>query len=344
MNKLVKSLTAVTMIMMLSLGMVGCSSTNKKEGQDSEKIKEKEYSVGIVLGEGGANDQSFNQSSLIGLDKAKEVLGIKGSYLESNQDADYAPNIETFIDQDANLIIGVGYTTAAAMLDAAKLYPEKQFIIIDHNYEEEGTDIPDNMICVTFDEREAAYLVGLIAAKMSDTNKVGFIGGMKIPNITRFEEGFIAGVKAGNSNTKLLSQYANSFDDASLGKSIANQMYSNGADIIFSAAGGVGTGAIESAKEKNKYAIGVDMDQNNLAPDNVISSAMKRVDIGVFDIISKAQKGEFDGGKAIVYGLKDDAVGIAPTTNKNVPKDILDFVENQKQQIIDGKIKVEFEK
>ncbi|MGL6105617.1 BMP family lipoprotein [Romboutsia sp.] len=344
MNKFIRSLTAVTMTMMLSIGMVGCSSTDKKEGQDSEKPKEKEYSVGIVLGEGGANDQSFNQSSLEGLDKAKNDLGIKGTYLESNQDADYAPNIETFIDQDVNLIIGVGYTTSTAMLDAAKLYPEKQFVIIDHNYEEEGTEIPANMLCVTFDEREAAYLVGLIASKMSETNKVGFIGGMKIPNITRFEEGFNAGIKAGNPDTKLLSQYANSFDDASLGKSIANQMYSNGADVIFSAAGGVGTGAIESAKEKNKYAIGVDMDQNNLAPDNVITSAMKRVDIGVFDIISKAKKGEFDGGKAVVYGLKDDAVGIAPTTSKNVPKEILDLVEDQKQQIIDGKIKVEIEK
>lgn len=344
MNKLVKSLTAVTMTLMLSIGMVGCTSTGKEGGQDNEKPAEKEYSVGIVLGEGGANDQSFNQSSLEGLDKAKEELGIKGTYLESNQDADYAPNIETFIDQESDLIIGVGYTTAAAMLNSAKLYPEKQFVIIDHNYEEEGTPIPDNMICVTFDEREASYLVGLIAAKMSETNKVGFIGGMQIPNITRFEEGFAAGIKAGNPETALLSQYANSFDDAGLGKSIANQMYSNGADVIFSAAGGVGTGAIESAKEKNKYAIGVDMDQNNLAPNHVITSAMKRVDIGVFDIISKAQKSEFDGGKAVVYGLKEGAVGIAPTTSKNVPEEILKYVQEQEQQIIEGKVKVKIEK
>ncbi|MGL5313271.1 MAG: BMP family lipoprotein [Peptostreptococcaceae bacterium] len=340
MNKLVKSLSAVTMTLMLSIGMVGCSTKQEDNGQDSQNQSknEKEYSVGIVLGEGGANDQSFNQSSLEGLEKAKKDLGIEGAYLESTQDADYAPNIEIFIDKEVDLIVGVGYTTAAAMLDAAKLYPERQFVIIDHNYEEEDIEIPDNMLCVTFDEREAAYLVGLIAAKMSETNKVGFIGGMKIPNITRFEEGFQAGVEAGNPDTKLLIQYANSFDDASLGKSIANQMYGNGADVIFSAAGGVGTGAIESAKEKDKYAIGVDMDQNNLAPDNVITSAMKRVDVGVFDIISKAQNGEFDGGKAVVYGLKDDAVGIAPTTSKNVPKDILDYVEEQKQKIIDGNL------
>lgn len=333
MKKLMKSMVAIIMIFMVTIGMIGCSSSKDKQ-------EKKDFSVGIVLGEGGANDQSFNQSSIEGLEKAKKELGIQGRFLESNQDADYVPNIEIFIDDEVDLIIGVGYTTASAMLDAAKLYPDRNFVMIDTNYEEEGQEIPDNMLCVTFDEKEAAYLVGLIASKMSETNKVGFIGGMKIPNITRFEEGFAAGVEAGGKGTKLLSQYANNFDDASLGKSIANQMYTNDVDVIFSAAGNVGTGAIEVAKEKNKYAIGVDMDQNNLAPDNVISSAMKRVDIGVFDIIEKAKKGEFKGGTAMVYGLKEDAVGIAPTTSKNVPKEILDFVEEQGNKLINGEIKV----
>ncbi|MBO3443057.1 BMP family ABC transporter substrate-binding protein [Clostridium sp. CCUG 7971] len=338
MEKLKKSLTVIAIMCALSVNIVGCSSTKKEEGSKSDK--KDDFSVGIVLGEGGANDQSFNQSSLEGLEKAKKELGIKGTYLESTQDADYAPNIETFIDQDVDLIIGVGYTTAESMLTAANLYPEKKFVIIDHNYEEDGQEIPKNMICATFDEREASYLVGIIAAKMSETKKVGFIGGMKIPNITRFEEGFISGVKAGNPDVDVLSQYANSFDDASLGKSIASQMYSKGVDIIFSAAGGVGTGAIEAAREKDKFAIGVDMDQNNLAPDHVITSAMKRVDIGVLDIISNITKGKFDGGKAIIYGLKDKAVGIAPSSDKNVDKDILDYVEEQTKLIIDGKVKV----
>lgn len=338
MGKFKKSLIAISTMIALSVNMVGCSSTEKED--KSETNKKEEFSVGIVLGEGGANDQSFNQSSLEGLEKAKKELGIKGTYLESNQDADYSPNIEIFIDQEVDLIIGVGYTTAESMLNAANLYPERKFVIIDHNYEEDGQEIPENMICATFDEREASYLVGIIAAKMSESQKVGFIGGMKIPNITRFEEGFIAGVKSVNSSIEVLSQYANSFDDASLGKSIATQMYSKEVDVIFSAAGGVGTGAIEAAREKDKFAIGVDMDQNNLAPEHVITSAMKRVDIGVLDIISNTSKGKFDGGKAVVYGLKDEAVGIAPSTNKNVSNDILDYVSQQTKLIIDGKIKV----
>ncbi|RDY24068.1 BMP family ABC transporter substrate-binding protein [Romboutsia maritimum] len=332
MNKQMRLLIVTTMSLVLSLGLVGCSPTKKEEKKD--------FKVGVVLGEGGANDQSFNQSSLEGLNKAKKELGIDGKYLESNQDADYIPNIETFIDEKSDLVIGVGYTTAAAMLESAKNYPNVNFVVIDHNYKEEDKEIPKNMACVTFDEREVSYLVGVIAAKMSETGKVGFIGGMKDPNITRFEDGFVKGVKSVGSDINLLSQYANSYDDASLGKSIANQMYSKDVDVIFSAAGNVGTGAIESAKEKDKFAIGVDMDQNSLAPKNVITSAMKRVDIGVFDIIEKAKKGEFEGGKAIVYGLKEGGVGIAPSTNKNVPEDIVKYTEEQAKQIIDGKIKI----
>jgi basic membrane protein A and related proteins len=343
MSKLKKYLMTNIIIITLVIGGVGCSKTGN-EDKEYGKEEEENFSVGIVLGEGGANDQSFNQSALEGLEKAKKDLGIKGTYLEANQDSDYVPNIETFIDQESDLIIGVGYTTAEPMLNAAKLYPERKFVIIDHNYVEEGQEIPNNMICMTFDEREAAYLVGLIASKMSETNKVGFIGGMKIPNITRFEEGFIEGVKAGSKKTEYISQYANSFDDASLGKSIANQMYAKGADVIFSAAGGVGSGVIESAKENKKYAIGVDMDQNNLAPDNVITSAMKRVDIGVFDTISKIKDGKFEGGESVVYGLKEEAVGIAPSTPKNVPQKILDYVDSKTKEIIDGKITIKSSK
>ncbi|MGL5328621.1 MAG: BMP family lipoprotein [Peptostreptococcaceae bacterium] len=334
MNKKIKSVIATGLTLMMTLGMVGCSTTEEEKPKDDNKFK-----VGVVLGEGGANDQSFNQSSLEGFYRAKEKLGVTGNYLESNQDADYKPNIEICIDDDADLIIGVGYTTAAAMLEAANTYEDRNFVIIDHNYEEEGKEIPKNMACVTFDEREVSYLMGIIASKMTKTDKVGFIGGMKDPNITRFEEGFKKGVEAGKEGVVLSSQYANSYDDASLGKSIANQMYAKDVDIIFSAAGNVGTGAIESAKEKDKYAIGVDMDQNSLAPNNVISSAMKRVDIGVYDIIEKAQKNEFEGGKVTVYGLKEGGVGIAPTTDKNVPKEVLDFVEVEKEKVINGEIK-----
>ncbi|MGL5693468.1 MAG: BMP family lipoprotein [Peptostreptococcaceae bacterium] len=334
MNKKVKSIIAISLSLMMVIGMVGCSTTKEEQPKGEDK-----FNVGVVLGEGGANDQSFNQSSVEGFDRAKEKLGVVGNYLESNQDADYKPNIETFIDNDADLIIGVGYTTAASMLEAANTYEDKNFVIIDHNYEEEGKEVPKNMACITFDEREVSYLMGLIASKMSETNKVGFIGGMKDPNITRFEDGFKKGVEAGKEGVVLSSQYANSYDDASLGKSIANQMYAKGVDVIFSAAGNVGTGAIEAAKEQDKYAIGVDMDQNGLAPNNVISSAIKRVDIGVYDIIEKAQKNEFEGGNVTVYGLKEGGVGIAPTTDKNVPKEILDFVEVEKEKIINGEIK-----
>ena len=337
MRNLRKYLT-VFMITVLSISAVGCSKEEDKKS--NTESKDSKFSVGVVLGEGGANDQSFNQSALEGLEKAKKELKIKGTYLESNQDSDYVPNIETFIDEDADLIVGVGYTTANSMLNAAKLYPDKKFVIVDHNYEEEGQEIPKNMICMTFDEREAAYLVGLIASKMSESNKIGFIGGMKIPNITRFEEGFIKGVKEGKTDAECISQYANSFDDASLGKSIANQMYGNNTDIILSAAGATGLGAIEAAKEKDKYAIGVDRDQSNLAPKNVLTSALKKVNVGVYDTVKELVEGKLKGGEEKVYGLKQGGVGIVEKKDGLIPQDVLNYVNEMKEKVKNGEIKV----
>ncbi len=150
----------------------------------------------------------------------------------------------------------------------------------------------------------------------------------------------MAGVRDTNPDVEVVHQFANSFTDSAVGKSIALQMYQQGADIIFHAAGGVGEGLIEAAKEQNKFAIGVDRDQNYLAPDNVITSAMKRVDEAVYNISKDYKDGKYAGGETVVYGLAEDGVGIAPTSDKHVPKDILDLVEEQKEKIIKGEIKV----
>lgn len=193
---------------------------------------------------------------------------------------------------------------------------------------------------ILFNSQEAAYLVGLIAGKMTETNNVGFIGGMDIPVIDTFKYGYMAGVKKANSNVQIQDQFANSFTDQAKGKAIANQMYGQGADIIFIAGGDVGTGAIEAAKEKNKYAIGVDRDQSDLAPKNVLTSAIKRVDVGVYETVKDLLDGKFEGGTVTVYGLDQDAVGIAPTTKNLVPQDILDYVNQEIEKLKKGDIKV----
>lgn len=315
--------------LVISLAFVGCSG--KKEARKSEAT----LKVAMVTDVGGVNDQSFNQSAWEGLMRAQDELKIKTSYLESKQDADYAPNLETLLDARNDLIWGIGFKMADQILEAAKLNPNQKYAIIDYSY---GKNTPKNLVGVMFKEQEASFLVGYIAGKMTKTNKIGFVGGMDVPVIHRFQYGFKSGVKYANPDAKIFEQYAESFTDAAKGKAIANQMYQNGADIVFHAAGGVGDGVIEAAKEQNKKAIGVDRDQNNLAPDNVITSAMKRVDNAIYNISKELKNGKFPGGTTVVYGLKEGGVDIAPTSSKHVPKKILDEVQILKQKIINGEI------
>ena len=196
------------------------------------------------------------------------------------------------------------------------------------------------MTSLLYEDNVSAYLTGLIAGKMTETNKVGFIGGMESEVITKFEYGFRAGVKAANPDAEVMVQYANSFTDSALGKTIANQMHSNDVDIVFTCAGAVGIGAIEAAKENGKKAIGVDQDQNSLAPDNVITSAMKNIDVSVEEMLSNVVDGSYKGGEIIVNTLAMNGVGIAPTSNKNVPPDVLEYVSKEAEKVKSGEVKV----
>jgi len=296
--------------------------------------KEAAIKVAMVTDVGGVNDQSFNQSAWEGLQRAEKEIDIKASYLESTQDADYKPNMETLFDAGNELIWGIGFKMADVLSELATMNTEQKYAGIDCFFE---APTP-NLVGVLFREQEPSYLVGYIAGKMTKTNKVGFVGGMDFFVIHKFHYGFLAGVKEGNPDCEVLVQYADSFTDAAKGKAIANQMYKNGADIIFHAAGGVGDGVIEAAKEQNKYAIGVDKDQNSLAPDNVITSAMKRVDNAIYNLTKTLVEGTFPGGTNVVYGLKEGGVGIAPTSYKHVSAEILEEVKGLEAKIIAGEI------
>jgi basic membrane protein A len=298
---------------------------------------DKPMRVGMVTDVGGVNDQSFNQSAWEGLQKTKKDLGIKVSYQESKQDADYQANLETLYDAGNDLIWGIGFKMADAILKAAKQNPKQKYAIIDYSF---GDKTPSNVVGVMFKAEEGAFLAGFIAAKMSKTNTIGFIGGMSVPIIHSFQYGFKAGAKHANKNINVLEQYSESFTDAAKGKAIANQMFSKNADVVFHAAGAVGDGVIEAAKEKNKMAVGVDRDQNYLAPKNVITSSMKRVDNAIFQIVSDFKKGNFKGGTTQNFGLKDGAVDVAPTTEKMIPAVLLKEVNGLKKKIADGKITV----
>ena len=328
-----KKITAVSSaIIIASLSLVGCGSqTSSKTEKSSKSLK-----IGMVADVGGINDESFNQSAWEGLQKAKKDFGVDVKVIESKQASEYITNMESLIDDGVDLVIGVGNTMKDDIKKEAENYPKQQFVLIDETYDE----IPKNVTPILFKENEAAYLTGLIAGKMTKTNNVGFIGGMQNPVISRFEYGYMAGVKEANKDAEVKSQYAGTFGDAAKGKSIANQMYGNNIDVILSAAGGTGIGSIEAAKEKNKFAIGVDRDQSDLAPDNVLTSALKMVNVGVYETAKELVDGKLSGGENKVYGLKENGVGIPESTKKLVPQEILDYVNGVVEKIKSGEIKV----
>lgn len=310
-----KKIATLAMATVVSASLlVGCSGNNESASDDK-------ITVAMITDVAGVNDQSFNQSAWEGLQKAEKELGIEVKYLESKQDSDYATNIETLVDEDVDLILGVGMKLADAIKEGSELYPEQNFVLVDEEID------ASNVKNILFKAEESAYLAGLIAGKTTKTNNVGFIGGMELPVIDTFKYGYMAGVKAANPDAKVQAQYANSFTDQAKGKAIANQMYTNGADIVFTCGGDVGTGAIEAAKENNKFAIGVDRDQSDLAPQNVLTSAIKRVDAGVFETVKSYVNGTFEGGTTTTYGLEENAVGVPDTTKNLVSQDILDLVE-----------------
>lgn len=296
-----------------------------------------ELKATMVTDVGGVNDQSFNQSAWEGLLKAEGGLGVEVAYLESAQDADYLPNLQNFVDSGSDVIFGVGFTMADALAQVAKLNPNQKFAIVDVSY---GDDTPDNVLGVVFKAEQPSFLVGYIAGKSTETGVVGFVGGISGFVIDSFDYGFHAGVHHANSEAKVLRQYADSFTDATKGKSIATQMYVQGADIVFHAAGAVGNGVIEAAREQGKWAIGVDRDQYDLAPDNILTSAMKRVGDAMYLVVEHLAEGRWDGGSTLVLGLKDGAVGISPTSEVHVAPDVLAEVEQLTQEIIDGNIVV----
>ena len=324
-----KKLATLAMATVVSASLlVGCSGS--KESAKDDKI-----TVAMITDVAGVNDQSFNQSAWEGLQRAEKELGIEVKYLESKQDSDYATNIETSVDENVDLILGVGMKLADAIKEGAELYPEQNFVLVDKELKDAS-----NVKSILFKAEESAYLAGLIAGKTTKTNNVGFIGGMESPVISKFDYGFRAGVKAANPDAEVMVQYANSFTDSALGKTIANQMHSKNADIIFTCAGAVGIGAIEAAKENGKKAIGVDQDQNSLAPENVITSAMKNIDVSVEEMLSKVVDGSYKGGEVIINTLAMNGVGIAPTSNKNVPPDVLEYVAKEAEKVKSGEVKV----
>ncbi len=286
-------------------GLAGCNQKKDDGGQKASGEKKKKLTM--VTDTGGVNDQSFNQSAWEGMTELKDKNGWDVSYLESKQDSDYATNLDKAVDAESDLVWGIGFAMADAVVKAAKDNSNTQFAIIDNANDSEVA----NLTGVMFRAQEPSFVVGYIAARTTKTGKVGFVGGISSALIDQFEYGYRGGVAYANkekgTNVEISAQYAESFSDAAKGKAIANSMYSDGCDVVFHAAGGVGTGVIEAAK----LAIGVDRDQAYLAPENVLTSALKRVNVAIVEISEKILKDGQKGGTTISLGASENAVGIA---------------------------------
>lgn len=311
------------------------SDENKTPTAQEPANTEEKFIVGMATDVGGLNDDSFNAAAYRGIVKAESELGTEKIVIESKRQEDYEVNLQTLIDGGADLVWGIGFMMQQSINDMAKANPDKKFAIID-----EQVDQP-NAASVLFKEEEGSFLMGYIAGKSTKTGKIGFVGGVESPVIGRFEAGYKAGAKAANPDVQVITVYSASFIDPAKGKSDALTIYGQGADIIFHAAGATGQGVIEAAVEKNLFAIGVDSDQNSLAPEHVISSMMKRVDVAVYDVIKLAKEGNFPGGQTVRLGLAQDGVGYSDTTLWNkLPEGLQGEVDKWAQAIKDGKFTV----
>ena len=286
--------------------------------------------IGMVTDVGGVNDKSFNQTSWEGLQAlAAEDDSFEVNYLESKTDADYQTNISTFVEEGYDLIICVGYMLADATREAAEENPDQLFAIIDDS----SIDLP-NVACLMFAQEQASYLVGLVAGSVTQTKNVGYVQGMVSDSMNLFGIGYISGVLEVCPDATIQQYNANNFGDSAGGSTAAKNMITNGADVIYHAAGGTGMGVIEACNEEKIWAIGVDTDQSILAPDHVITSAMKRVDVASQDISKAVKDGTFEAG-IHMYDLSNGGVDLAPTRD-HIPEDVLALVEDAKAALIAG--------
>lgn len=297
-----------------------------------KKEEAKKYRVAMVTDTGGINDQSFNALAWQGLQRAEKELGIEVKYYESKTDADYEPNLITAIDEKYDLILCIGWMMADTLKGIAEQYPDQAFAIIDNG------SVGPNVTGVNFATEQCSYLVGVIAAKMTKTNNVGFVIGMVSPLMDTFGVGYYAGVLDTNPDIKIQAFNANNYGDVAGGKAATIAMFTNGADIVYHAAGGTGLGVIEAAEEQGKYAIGVDQDQAYLAPKAVISSAVKRVDNGVFNLCKAGLDGTLKAGD-IMYDITTGGVDIAPTQDL-LTDDAKAAVEAARKKIVSGELVV----
>lgn len=309
--------------------------------------------VGIVFDIGGKNDRSFNAAAWEGVKRAQQDLDICLYDVEPGNPTSIEPAMRAFAEKNFDLVIGVGFAQGPIMQKVALDYPQIKFAIVDGVIvDKDGKPVP-NVADLVFREHEGSYLVGMIAASKSKTGVLGFLGGMDIPLIHKFETGYAEGAKSVNPNAKIIDNYVGVTDGAwnnpGKGKELSLAQIQKGADVIFTAAGNSGLGAFDAVEQygrdangqANKFVIGVDSNQNMVKPGFVLTSMVKRVDNAVYDVVKEVLEGKFEGGFH-AFGLDKNGVAYSMDDNNKglIPDDVLQKVEQSKADIVAGKIKV----
>ena len=333
---------SLVLLGVVALFVAGCGGSSKSSSQSSTTTGSQAGSgkkIGLVTDIGGLNDRGFNHLSYVGLQRAGSELGVQTKVFQAKSTQDYVPNLSTFARQGYNLTIGVGFTEATAIDTTATNFPKSNFAIVDVDQTTEQHK-PKNLLGLLFKEQETGYLVGYLAGleekRKPGPDVIGSVGGQKQPPVDRFIAGYQAGAKAADPGIKTLNGYSEDFSDQAKCKQVALNQIEQGAGVIFQVAGGCGLGALDAAKEKGVWGIGVDADQSFLGP-YILTSAVKRVDTAVYDAIKLVVDGKFKGGN-IVFGLKDDGVAIGKISPK-VPQSEVAKVNQVRADIISGKIK-----
>jgi basic membrane protein A and related proteins len=310
--------------------------------------------VGIVFDIGGKNDRSFNAAAWEGVKRAEQDMPICLYDVEPGNPTSIEPAMRAFAEKGFDLIVGVGFAQGPILKRVATDYPNIKFAIIDGVImEDDGKTPKSNVASLVFREHEGSYLVGMIAAEKSKTGVLGFLGGMDIPLIHRFQKGYEEGAKAVNPKAVVIPNYVGVTDGAwnnpGKGKELALAQIEKGADVIFTAAGNSGLGAFDAVEqygvnaqgEANKFVIGVDSNQNSVKPGFVLTSMVKRVDNAVYDVVKEVLGGQFKGGFH-VFGLDKDGVAYALDNHNRplIPEATLQRVEEARGKIVAGEIKV----
>ena len=335
-----KLITVLSIMATLVLFVVACGSKPAEGEQKTESAGAAKKSVAIVYSTGGKGDKSFNDSAFRGLQQAQKELGITFKEYEPKDATAEAENVlRQFAESgEHDLIIGVGFTMKDAVATVAAAFPDQKFAMVD-----DEVDLP-NVASLKFKEHEGSFLVGALAAMMTKTNTVGFVGALESPVIQKFQAGFEQGAKYVNPNIKTLSVYlggANPFNDPASAKAKTETLIQQGADVVYHAAGGSGNGMFQAVKEKGVFAIGVDSNQDDIIPGFVLTSMLKNVDTAVFNTIKSVLDGKFEA-KVQEFGINENGVGTTDfkLTKDKIGEENIKKLEQIKEDIKAGKIQV----